>query len=330
MKESKSFIRKIISNPIVQTLAIYVSSGWILIELLEYFISHFNLNEQSRNILLVILLCGLPVSLVIAWLVSRERKSTDEHALTAEEDADEEPSSKSTRLFKRPALSIPVLAIGLILLVFGIRYFNHRAKIKWAKEQALPEIERLRVKGEFTPAFNLLRKAEKYISDDPEFQEYQFILIRKLTILTDPPGADIYLRKYDDMDYLETRQDIDTGKLGYLGHSWGGSMGGIIPSVEPRLKLSVLIVGGLDWREYYPEADPINYLPRVTIPVLMLNGKYDATFPFEATVKPFFEFLGTPESDKRLFISDTDHWIPKADIIRETLEWMDMYFGPVN
>ena len=86
----------------------------------------------------------------------------------------------------------------------------------------------------------------------------------------------------------------------------------------------------LTWREYYPEADLINYLPRVTIPVLMLNGKYDATFPFETTVKPFFEFLGTPESDKRLFISESDHWIPKVDLIRETLGWLDTYFGPVK
>lgn len=132
------------------------------------------------------------------------------------------------------------------------------------------------------------------------------------------------------VDYLETRPDIDTSKLGYMGHSWGGNMGGVIPAVEPRLKLSVLIVGGLFWSEFYPEADPINYIPRVTIPVLMLNGKYDATFPFEATVKTFYDLLGTPDSDKRLFISDTDHWIPKADIIRETLDWMDRYFGPVN
>ena len=132
------------------------------------------------------------------------------------------------------------------------------------------------------------------------------------------------------IDYLETRPDIDTSKLGYHGHSWGGTMGGIIPAVDPRIKLSVLIVGGLSWSEFYPEADPINYLPRVTIPVLMLNGKYDATFPFETTVKPFFEFLGTPESDKRLFISETDHWIPKVDMIRETLNWMDRYFGPVK
>ncbi len=24
------------------------------------------------------------------------------------------------------------------------------------------------------------------------------------------------------------------------------------------------------------------------------------------------------------------HWMPKQDIIRETLEWMDKYFGPVK
>jgi hypothetical protein len=62
----------------------------------------------------------------------------------------------------------------------------------------------------------------------------------------------------------------------------------------------------------------------------MLNGKYDLTFPLEAEVKPYFDFLGTPENDKVLMVYESDHWIPKTELIRETLGWLEKYFGPVN
>jgi eukaryotic-like serine/threonine-protein kinase len=134
------------------------------------------------------------------------------------------------------------------------------------------------------------------------------------------------------IDYLKTRPDIDTNKFGFYGHSWGGEMGGIIPAVEERLAVNVLVVGGFDsWRNRdFPEADEINYVPRIKIPTLMLNGKYDMFFPYETTVKPFFDLLGTPAKDKRLVIYDTDHGVPKSEMIKETLNFLDKYLGPVK
>jgi hypothetical protein len=58
-----------------------------------------------------------------------------------------------------------------------------------------------------------------------------------------------------------------------------GFLGGIIPAVEKRVKVVVLNVGGMEMEKALPEVDQINYLPRVTQPVLMLNGKYDMYFP---------------------------------------------------
>ena len=132
------------------------------------------------------------------------------------------------------------------------------------------------------------------------------------------------------IDYLETRKDIDTANLGYLGDSWGGRMGAIIPAVEDRLKLGVLIRGGVSKIKKFPEADEFNYVSYVKIPVLMLNGKYDFIFPYESTVKPMFDLLGTPEQNKKLVLYETDHFVPKSEIIKETLNWLDKYFGPVN
>jgi dienelactone hydrolase/predicted Ser/Thr protein kinase len=130
------------------------------------------------------------------------------------------------------------------------------------------------------------------------------------------------------IDYLETRTDIGGNKIAYLGVSWGGEWGAIIPAVEERLKISILGLGGMSG-EGRPEANAINYVSHVKIPTLMLNGKYDMTFPYATTVRPMFDLLGTPKSDKVLKLYDTDHFIPQNEFIKETLHWLDKYLGPV-
>jgi eukaryotic-like serine/threonine-protein kinase len=74
------------------------------------------------------------------------------------------------------------------------------------------------------------------------------------------------------VDYLETRQDIDGKKFAFYGISYGGRFGAIIPPVEPRLKASVL-AGASMFLTLRPEVSPINYVTRVKIPTLMLNGE---------------------------------------------------------
>ena len=52
-----------------------------------------------------------------------------------------------------------------------------------------------------------------------------------------------------------------------------------MPAVEKRLKVVILNVGGMEMHKTLPEVDQINFIPRVTQPVLMLNGKHDMFFP---------------------------------------------------
>jgi len=51
------------------------------------------------------------------------------------------------------------------------------------------------------------------------------------------------------------------------------------------------------------------------------------TFPYATTVKPMFDLLGTPKGDKVLKLYDTDHFIPQNAFIKETLAWLDKFFG---
>jgi len=132
------------------------------------------------------------------------------------------------------------------------------------------------------------------------------------------------------IDYLETRQDIDSQKLAYYGISWGGYMGNIVPAIETRVKTAVLYVAGLLFQKALPEVDAINYVSRVKIPVLMLNGKYDHFFPAETSQKPMFQLLGTPPAHKRYVLHETGHFVPRIQLVRETLDWLDEYLGEVK
>lgn len=132
------------------------------------------------------------------------------------------------------------------------------------------------------------------------------------------------------IDYLETREDIQADKIGYLGWSWGGFMGGIIPAVEKRIKVVVLNVGGMEMHKALPEVDQINFIPRVTQPVLMVNGKHDMFFPVETSQMPMFDLLGTPKKDKKIYIYESGHLVPRIDFVRESLAWYDQYLGVVQ
>jgi dienelactone hydrolase len=132
------------------------------------------------------------------------------------------------------------------------------------------------------------------------------------------------------IDYLETRPDVDAHRLAYYGRSWGGYLGGILPAVEPRLRTVVLYVAGLQIQRGQPEVEPVNFLPRITVPVLMLNGRYDHFFPVETSQVPMFRLLGTPAADKRHVIYDGGHFVPRMLLISEVLDWLDHYLGPVT
>ena len=84
-------------------------------------------------------------------------------------------------------------------------------------------------------------------------------------------------------------------------------------------------------RDELPEAHQLNFAPRVRTPVLMLNGRYDDFFPLEASQLPLFHLLGTPDEDKKHVLFEKGHGnLDPRDEIRESLDWLDKYLGPVR
>ena len=125
------------------------------------------------------------------------------------------------------------------------------------------------------------------------------------------------------VDYLHTRPDIDMNRIGYLGRSWGAAMGTIMVATEPRLKLAIFLVGGFYFQHGRPEVEAINFAPRVRVPSLMLNGRYDFFYPVDASQSFMFKLIGVPEPQKRWVVYQTSHNLPRENMVDETLRWLD-------
>lgn len=151
------------------------------------------------------------------------------------------------------------------------------------------------------------------------------------------------------VDYLETRDDIDMDRIGYVGGSMGGIFGGIFIGVEPRIKAAALIVAGGNMslmvrksqhpaippiREYleregitYEELqrfmdpiDPLNFIrnfsPR---PVVFHLGRFDDIVPAEAG-EQLYRAAGEP---KRVYWYNAGHSLPLDLVLARILDFMD-------
>jgi cephalosporin-C deacetylase-like acetyl esterase len=148
-----------------------------------------------------------------------------------------------------------------------------------------------------------------------------------------------FVQRYQDMaraiDYLESRDDMDLDKLTYMGLSWGAMTGPLWVALEDRIKLAILVGGGCNRGQNgsIPSADPLRFASHVNIPTLMLNGLYDAIFPYDTSQKPLFEFLGTPIELNVHKTYPTGHVISgqyREQEKQDILEWLDKYLGPVK
>jgi dienelactone hydrolase len=124
------------------------------------------------------------------------------------------------------------------------------------------------------------------------------------------------------IDYIVTRTDMDAEKLSYYGVSWGGYMANILLAIDDRVKAAVLNVAGLCFQPSEPSVESYIYTPRISCPIIMLNGKYDVFFPLETSQNPMFELIGTPEKDKKHYVYPSGHYVPRDRLIEEHLGWL--------
>jgi serine/threonine protein kinase/dienelactone hydrolase len=135
------------------------------------------------------------------------------------------------------------------------------------------------------------------------------------------------------IDYLETRRDIDSGRIAFYGMSWGATLGPIMLAVEDRLDTGIFVVGGIPPIDLPRSFDIALYAQRVKAPVLMVNGREDAFLPLTTSQIPLFELLGTPDEHKEHEPYPGGHGmfgLFYEQIRGDVLAWLDRYLGPVE
>ncbi len=139
------------------------------------------------------------------------------------------------------------------------------------------------------------------------------------------------------IDLLAARPDIDPERIGFVGHSIGALMGGVLAGVEGRVKAAVLMAGTgrfadvaalnlptlrgerlAQYRRTLAEIDPVAWVGRAAPTALLFqSGLHDEVFTEEQS-REFFERANEP---KTLKWYDAGHYLDEA-ARRDRIAWL--------
>jgi TolB-like protein len=190
---------------------------------------------------------------------------------------------------KKPIVLTSIIFILLLSLFLGW-YINRNAKIRWAKEQAIPEIEQLSNEMNYTSAYQIAVKAEKFIPKNHQLIQLISQVSSYISIQTDPPGADIYAKEYtnieSDWKFLG-QSPIDSLRLPDIFYRW---------KIEKEGFESVMAVARVRIDTLFRKLDLKGAIPPGMVRVVGRNtnaGKIPDFFidKYEVTNQRFKEFL---------------------------------------
>jgi serine/threonine protein kinase/formylglycine-generating enzyme required for sulfatase activity len=160
-------------------------------------------------------------------------------------------------------------------------------------------------------------RPESYVAPDPTTVEYRDKIVNWMTDLR------------RGLDYLETRNDIDAGRIGFFGPSSGARIGLILAAVENRYRSVFLMGAGVrkSYDQWIPEANPVKFAAHIRTPKLMMHGRYDENLSLKTEAEPLFKLLPQP---KRLVLYDGGH-VPPLELLVTTINsWLDETLSPVR
>jgi len=140
------------------------------------------------------------------------------------------------------------------------------------------------------------------------------------------------------VDLILSRPDVDADRIGYVGHSFGALLGGVLSGVEKRIKAYVLMAGtgsftdvavlnmpdlkGQKLDEYrltMEPIDPIYYVCHAAPSSLLFQfGLQDAFYPKEK----FLEYYEAGSEPKSIQWYDADHYSLNEEGRSDRIEWL--------
>ena len=156
-----------------------------------------------------------------------------------------------------------------------------------------------------------------FVAPSPESVEFAEAIVQQITDLR------------RGLDYLETRKDIDMGRLAAMAPSAGSSLVLILGALETRYKTLVYLGAGLpaSYRSINDVANPIYFAPHIKPPKLIVSGRYDEDTPVRTATEPLLKLMKEP---KRLTLYEGGH-VPSVEVLMSTTSgWLDEHLGRVG
>jgi hypothetical protein len=160
-------------------------------------------------------------------------------------------------------------------------------------------------------------RPEGFVRPSPTTVEYRDQVVRGITDLR------------RGLDYLETRNELDVGRIGLFAPSAGARTGLLMTAIESRYRSVMFAGAGLRkaFEPYIAGANPIGFASHVRGPILMMHGKYDESLALKTEAEPLFKLLPEP---KRLVLYEGGHVAPFELLVTTINKWMDETLGPVR
>jgi len=138
------------------------------------------------------------------------------------------------------------------------------------------------------------------------------------------------------VDLLISRPEVDAGRIGFVGHSYGAILGGVLTGVEDRIQAYVLMTGYPRFSDAMPPErrtepyiqmmdpiDPIHYIGNAAPSALFFQfGMYDASIPPELAME-YVEAASEPKLDRWYHAG---HMLDKKATC-ERAEWLSSQLG---
>ena len=98
------------------------------------------------------------------------------------------------------ALAAAAALLLVLLMTAGAWFYQRMDKRRWAREQAIPAIAKLKQDDRFLAAFQLLQEAQRYLPGDPQLTQIAGSLTIPVSITSSPPGATVEIQDYVSPD----------------------------------------------------------------------------------------------------------------------------------
>jgi formylglycine-generating enzyme required for sulfatase activity/predicted Ser/Thr protein kinase len=99
--------------------------------------------------------------------------------------------------WRRPAVLMPVAAVLVAAAAFGVWQTVQARRARWARLEALPQIQRLYLSGRTMEAVRLAREAERYAPEEVALERAGW---PQFVIVTDPAAAQVDVKNYIDVN----------------------------------------------------------------------------------------------------------------------------------